>query len=483
MLRKVKDISLEFVSQDPTKEVKEKAKINPVDMPEIVSENSAPRCMPIHQKVLFVYTSAANNAVANIEAEITAAVAATNTAYDKSKIDDLFMIKAHTQQVNFGETDDIVDDLDRLINDATIQTLRNQHDADVVVLLVDADYIVNGQSVVGLAGDELFPAEDEAYAIVEAEYAESPTYTVAHEVAHLQGSSHHPLEGPFNPKFSNGYGHRFSYFGWGCPIFQWGTCYRATIMANPDASNNNNDYKTIKRFSNPSSSFNGEPTGTGTRNNFNPITSTMQDISDYRDANELRADIGISYFPNDEYTFSADPCGGAGSFSYKWKVTQTPLQGYGSVVSTSSSYNVTFNNSGDWFIRLEVNSSTGQQAFGYARVYVAPSGGGCGPSDPCFNEVEDPGLDESPQEFKLLPAYPNPFNPTTKISYQLPTKKETVLSVYDMGGRFIQELYRGVKPAGEHSVTFDASALSSGMYLVKIQAGDAIQTQKITLVK
>jgi hypothetical protein len=97
--------------------------------------------------------------------------------------------------------------------------------------------------------------------------------------------------------------------------------------------------------------------------------------------------------------------------------------------------------------------------------------------------VEDPGLDESPQEFKLLPAYPNPFNPTTKISYQLPTKKETVLSVYDMGGRFIQELYRGVKPAGEHSVTFDASALSSGMYLVKIQAGDAIQTQKITLVK
>lgn len=88
-----------------------------------------------------------------------------------------------------------------------------------------------------------------------------------------------------------------------------------------------------------------------------------------------------------------------------------------------------------------------------------------------------------PTEFELSGNYPNPFNPVTNISYKLPVSSHVKLVVYDMTGRLIQTLVNGVQASGSHIALFDASNLSSGIYLYEIQAGSFRDVKKMMLIK
>lgn len=87
------------------------------------------------------------------------------------------------------------------------------------------------------------------------------------------------------------------------------------------------------------------------------------------------------------------------------------------------------------------------------------------------------------QKFTLHQNYPNPFNPSTNISFVLPTSSLVSIKIYDMKGRLIQTLAERTMTAGEHTVTFDASSLSSGVYLYQLATPSGNQTKKMTLVK
>lgn len=86
-------------------------------------------------------------------------------------------------------------------------------------------------------------------------------------------------------------------------------------------------------------------------------------------------------------------------------------------------------------------------------------------------------------EFALYQNYPNPFNPSTSIQFSLPQASEVTLKVFDVTGREIVDLVSGRISAGQHSVTFNASRLSSGVYIYRLEAGEFIQTKRMLLIK
>lgn len=88
-----------------------------------------------------------------------------------------------------------------------------------------------------------------------------------------------------------------------------------------------------------------------------------------------------------------------------------------------------------------------------------------------------------PSRFELGNNVPNPFNPSTTISYAIPTRSHVTLTVFNTLGQKVTELVNGEKDAGSYNVTFDASGLASGVYLYRMQAGSFVQTKKLVVVK
>lgn len=82
-----------------------------------------------------------------------------------------------------------------------------------------------------------------------------------------------------------------------------------------------------------------------------------------------------------------------------------------------------------------------------------------------------------------LSNYPNPFNPTTTISYELPSNSFVTLKVYDVLGREVKTLVNGYQEAGSHSVQFNGENLPSGVYLYRLTAPGVVQVKKMLMMK
>ncbi len=89
-----------------------------------------------------------------------------------------------------------------------------------------------------------------------------------------------------------------------------------------------------------------------------------------------------------------------------------------------------------------------------------------------------------PNTYSLSQNYPNPFNPSTKIDFSLKATGKVTLKIYDMLGREVMTLINGVQAAGQHSVTFNASNLPSGVYIYSLTTSDGFKmTKKMMLMK
>jgi hypothetical protein len=84
---------------------------------------------------------------------------------------------------------------------------------------------------------------------------------------------------------------------------------------------------------------------------------------------------------------------------------------------------------------------------------------------------------------KLHSAYPNPFNPSTTIRFDVPTEGFVSLKVYVVLGREVATLVNARMTAGNHNITWDASDFPSGVYFYRLTAGSFIQTQKMLVLK
>jgi len=88
-----------------------------------------------------------------------------------------------------------------------------------------------------------------------------------------------------------------------------------------------------------------------------------------------------------------------------------------------------------------------------------------------------------PEGFRLNQNRPNPFNPRTILSFELPVASLVRLGVYDISGRLLAELLDGWREAGSHEVTFDGSNLASGIYIYRLEAGELTASGKMVLMK
>jgi hypothetical protein len=87
------------------------------------------------------------------------------------------------------------------------------------------------------------------------------------------------------------------------------------------------------------------------------------------------------------------------------------------------------------------------------------------------------------REFSLSANYPNPFNPSTSISYSIPENTLVTLKIYDVLGNEVVELINEQKESGNYQIDFNASELSSGIYYYTLTAGNFTSTKKMILMK
>jgi len=100
----------------------------------------------------------------------------------------------------------------------------------------------------------------------------------------------------------------------------------------------------------------------------------------------------------------------------------------------------------------------------------------------------DEAVEDLPRAFDLGDAYPNPFNPATRVRFELPEPARTRLLIYNLKGQLVRTLLDETRPAGRYEMLWngrddDGSVVASGTYLLRMSAGDYAARRKLTLLK
>ncbi len=88
-----------------------------------------------------------------------------------------------------------------------------------------------------------------------------------------------------------------------------------------------------------------------------------------------------------------------------------------------------------------------------------------------------------PQAARLLNPSPNPFNPSTTISFALSEPSEIVLSIYNINGQHVSDLANGLFAAGVHSAVWNAAGMASGVYFCVLDTGGAVEAKRLLLLR
>jgi hypothetical protein len=112
--------------------------------------------------------------------------------------------------------------------------------------------------------------------------------------------------------------------------------------------------------------------------------------------------------------------------------------------------------------------------YDFASIHHTTNGGSVGINN---------NLGNIPYKFSLSQNYPNPFNPSTTIKYNVPSRSQIILKVYNINGKEVAELVNEVKSQGSYETKFDAGNLPSGIYYYKLISGDFSETKKMILIK
>ena len=99
------------------------------------------------------------------------------------------------------------------------------------------------------------------------------------------------------------------------------------------------------------------------------------------------------------------------------------------------------------------------------------------------SRIDRQSTTDLPEHYNLFPAYPNPFNPTTTIDYELPITNYVEINIFNLLGQKIETLVSQRQPAGKYYVQWNASGYASGIYYYQLRSGNRILTRKMILLR
>lgn len=178
----------------------------------------------------------------------------------------------------------------------------------------------------------------------------------------------------------------------------------------------------------------------------------------------------------------------SGGTVYAFAVSSMSVFAGGNIsVVLSTDNGTTWTDAASWDNCTFANSIVSALATGDTNLYagtalISPIGVFRRPLSQMVTSVKEKGS-ATPATFSLNQNYPDPFNPSTVIGYELPMNSFVTLKVYDVLGREVRTLVDERQISGTHSVTFNASGLTSGVYFYRIEAGMYHDTKKILLLK
>ena len=190
------------------------------------------------------------------------------------------------------------------------------------------------------------------------------------------------------------------------------------------------------------------------------------------DSVDIQPGAGTDHWYDSLMTYYPPPAG------MDWYVYQGPLQNW---IGTDTNY-----------VSVTVNmtaGAAGQYDLGYFTSTADYNFGSPTETDISLGNSLTVGTvgieDDRPQltDFALEQNYPNPFNPSTTIRYSVKTSSDVKLTVFDVSGKEVAQLVKGTKEAGSYEVNFDATNLTSGVYVYRLTAGNYSETRKMMLVR
>lgn len=486
---------LEFDNEYVTKkckgiEIKRKEEI--LNKPLINTSTEALTCTGL-VRILVLYTPAAQNSVPNIFNTATLAINQLNEALTHSGISksQLTTVLAATKFIDFKETTNAADDCDKISKNPVAMQLRSQYQADLVVILTGSNYPwITGCSLVGP------PVwSHDAYNIVEAESA-TPSFTFAHEVAHLFGCRHEASDDP-NGVYEHGY--QFT-SGW----WLWKKYWR-TIM---HVDLGDGDWVRVNHFSNPNVEHYNNATGVANKNDnarkLRESSCIIENLYPYSGRPYVAISGPTEVSDGGSYAWCANVQGGSPPYSYYWEISNngTTYNYFGSgqyvsacypfdnypILETTSDFQV--NSTLDipqvesiYHLRVKVTDSKQETAYDFITIYnykSLPSVDLIANSKNTIPFSVEKKYNYNNEELGFS-IYPNPAQVFTNLQYQIENPCEVQITILNSVGQTLQSYEMGHTTSGVFCKKLNIDQLENGIYFINVILGDKFHTHKLII--
>ena len=369
--------------------------------------------------------------------------------------------------------------LTELVNNSNASTRRDFHNADIVVLFVDKS-LMAPSTTAGLA--YLGPSNPFAYGVVRS-IGVNNGYVFSHEVGHILGARHEPCDAEDAGSNCDDVGifehaHTWSYKT-GCWPFRKDHD-RRTIMYSVGVS----DPDVIPNYSNPYIKEDGQKTGIiNERDNQRILDNNACTVANFRtsDTDDLSVSINgpFKLCVIDQVILSADIDGTPGPYTYEWKVSSTgldwevvPVYSINSQITIGTFMNG-YNLGDNIFVRLEVATSTGDIDIAYHSMEVVE-----GAENGCPHSSNHVAINES-----IFEVYPNPTKKDFTLSFSLLSESDVKIIIYEMNGKIVKSIDKGVLPVGYYRENIDFSGSESSTYYLELIKDKEIERVPIIMIK